>query len=505
MSDRGLTPATPFEPAPPAGRSSPEIPLGLVIGLVVLMVVGLGLAGYVLANQGQDEQSGPSYPKAWDPRIAPYVKVVEQQRGLTFLHPVAVRFLTEKAFKKTVTSDELDLDKEQRAQIDQATGFLRALGLLHGDVDLFDAFNSTAESGILAYYSFEDQRITIRGTTLSPSARATLVHELTHALQDQHFAVGERKAKLEKASRKGSKDRPTTTESTVYDAIVEGDAERVATLYKASLPPKERKAIEAGQQEENTQGAAELAQVPKVILTMFSSPYVLGESMVEAVATEGGNSAVDRLFRDTPTHEASLLDPFQVLADDLGAAKVAVPAVREGEKKLESGELGTLTWYFMLAERIPLPGALSIADGWGGDAYVDFTRAGVTCVRIAYRGDTAQDTDLMLSGLRRWVAAAPGSPASVTVSGDQLDFESCDPGAAVNAGKDVSENALALAVSRTNIGIGLIKAKVPETVARCLADKLVRTYSIPQLSNPKFGAGDPAVQARIRQLALACR
>lgn len=497
MTDPGVSPAAP----PLQADQSSDIPLWLIFTLVGVMLAGAGLAAFVLLDKKEGGAASPSYPAAWDPRIAPYVKVVEKQRGLRFIHPVAVRFLAEKDFKETITAELKDLDKEQRAQIDQATGFLRALGLLRGDVDLFAAISTTNESGTLAYYSFDDQRITIRGTSLSPSARATLVHELTHALQDQHFAVGERKKKLEQ----DSKDKAGTTESTVYDAIVEGDAERVATLYKASLTAKQRKAVEAGQQDENSQGARELAKIPKVILTMFSSPYVLGQSMVQAVATEGGNTAVDELFRDTPTHEASLFDPFQVLAGDLGATKVAVPEVRDGEKKLEAGEFGVLTWYFMLAERLPLLDALTIADGWGGDAYVDFTRDDATCARIAYRGDTTRDTNEMLAGLRRWIAAAPGAPATVTRAGDQLLFESCDPGASAKVGKDASENALALAASRTNIGIGLLTAKVPEKMSRCLADKLVREYSIPQLSDPKFGATDPAVQARIRQLAAACR
>lgn len=502
MGDPGLSTAASYPPAPGTAGPRPDIPLWVVLGLVLVMVAGGGLVAWVLLRgDGAKGDAAPSYPDTWDPRVAPYVTVVEKQRGLTFVHPVTVRFLAEKDFKKTVSTDEDDLDKEQRAQIDQATGFLRALGLLGGDIDLFAALNTTSESGTLAYYSFDDQRITIRGTSLGPAARATLVHELTHALQDQHFAIGKRKEKLEK----DSKDKSGTTESTVYDAIIEGDAERVATLYKESLTPKQRKAIEAGEDDESSQGAEELAKVPKVILTMFSSPYVLGQSMVQAVATGGGNAAVDALFRDTPTHEASLFDPFQVLAGDLEATKVAVPAVHDGEKKLESGEFGLLTWYFMLAERLPLLDALTIADGWGGDAYVDFTRDGVTCARIAYRGDTDRDTARMLTGLRQWIAAAPGAPATVTRSGEELLFESCDPGASARVGKDASVNAMALAASRTNLGISLMLARVPEKAARCLADKLVREYSIPQLSNPKFGADDPVVQGRIRQLAASCR
>ena len=67
------------------------------------------------------------------------------------------------------------------------TSLLRALGLVTGKVDLLGATNEANGAGTLAYYSFEDKQITIRGQRLTPAVRSTLVHELTHALQDQHF------------------------------------------------------------------------------------------------------------------------------------------------------------------------------------------------------------------------------------------------------------------------------------------------------------------------------
>ncbi len=501
MTDSGY-PSVPSYVPPPVEEPGPEIPTWVILVAVGVALIGGAVLALALLTGGDEEEKKIAYPAAWDSRVAPLVKVVENKRGLTFLHPVTVRFLPDAAFEKTVTADEKDLDKEERAQIDQAAGFLRALGLLKGDVDLFAAFNQTQTSGTLAYYAFADERITIRGDRLTPAIRATLVHELTHALQDQHFQIGNRMAALAKESEE---DTAATTEGTVFDAIIEGDAERVAGLYTASLNAKQRKALDAGRSAENNKGTDALKGVPKVILTIFSSPYTLGESMVQTVAASGGNKAVDELFRDTPTHEASLFDPFQVLAGRLGAKKVDVPEVTDGEKKHDSGEFGVLTWYFMLAERIPLLEALAVADGWGGDAYVDFERDGLQCARVAYVGDSARDTTAMLGALRRWIAAAPGAPAKVSRTGARLLFESCDPGTSARVGKDVSGEAMALAASRTNIAIALLRAGAPEKAARCVADRLIQAFTIQQLSDPKFGAGDPAVRQKIFQLASACR
>jgi hypothetical protein len=242
-----------------------------------------------------------------------------------------------------------------------------------------------------------------------------------------------------------------------------------------------------------------------VVLTMISSPYTLGEAMMQAVAADGGNAAVDALFRDAPTHDAALLDPFDVLSGDTGAIHVAVPDLADGEKKFDSGEFGDLTWYFMLAERLPLRDALAAADGWGGDAYVAFERGGSSCARVAYAGDTARDTRQMLAALRRWVAAAPGSPAKVSLDGTHVRFESCDPGTSARVGHDASVQALQLVATRTYLGVSLLRAGAPRNLAHCLSGRLVDAYPLSSLTNPAFGAGDPAVKARIQQLAAGCR
>ena len=167
------------------------------------------------------------HPAAWDARIQPYVKIAEKQRGLEFLHPVEVRFLPPAKFEKTVTTDEKELDKDEREEIEQFTGLMRALGLLSGDVDLFKAVNDLSGGGTLAYYSFDDERITIRGEQLTPAMRSTLVHELTHVLQDQHFKVGARMS----GCREEAEGRAVHLGVLHARGILEGDAERVEHLY----------------------------------------------------------------------------------------------------------------------------------------------------------------------------------------------------------------------------------------------------------------------------------
>jgi hypothetical protein len=469
-----------------------------VVFVAIAVMISLAVtAGLMLVG---NDPASPTYPKHWDARVEPYAKMAEKQRGLPFKHPVSVRFLSAVEFEKTVTADRKKLNADDRTELRHFAGLLRAFGLMTGNVDLFAAFNTFSVGGTLAYYSFEDKTITIRGSKLTAASRATLVHELTHALQDQYFDIGDRMERLRKDSGAGW----STAEYAVLDAIIEGDAERVAGRYRGSLSAKKRRALDAGQKGEFTRANQKLKRVPKVVVTMMTSPYVLGEGLVQAVAASGGNTEVDDLFRHPPTHETSLLDPFEVLAGHTSADKVDVPGVRAGEEKFDSGELGVLTWYLMLAERLPLRDALAAADGWGGDAYVAFERHGESCVRTTYRGRTKVAGKHMFSALRRW-GAAPGSPAEVRRTGATVSFESCDPGTAANVGKDASKDAVGLVATRTNLGVALLRSGAPEASAHCLSGRLVRAFSVKQLTDPTFGANDPAVRTRIQQLAAGCR
>ncbi len=478
----------------PTQKPSSDIPIWVLLVAILVMLALAAATAFVLLRDPNKRE----YPARWDSRVAPYVQVAQRERGLFFMHPVEVRFLSPAEFEKSIAADKNELSPEDRTEIEQFTGLMRAFGLLAGDVDLFDAVNDFSTGGTLAYYSFEDERITVRGEKLTPAMRGTLVHELTHVLQDQHFKVGDRMEKL----RKADKDEGTSR-ATMLNAVVEGDAERVETLYRDSLKPGKRKALDAASTRESRVARKKLKQVPKVIMTMMTSPYTLGAGLVQTVATNGGNTKVDKLFRDLPENESALLDPFQ--ASSGKTAEVDVPKLEGGEKKFDSGEFGALAWYLMLSERLPLRDALTTVDGWGGDSYVGFERKGNYCARLAYKGDTPQDTKRMLSALRRWGAAAPSSPTKVSRAGNVVSFETCDPGKTAKVGKDASVDAVNLVLTRTSIGVGMMRLDVPKRMARCVAGGLVKTYPVAQLVDPKFGANDPAVQAKIGALAADCR
>ncbi|NHA01827.1 hypothetical protein G5V59_25040 [Nocardioides sp. W3-2-3] len=164
-----MTELPPPPPAPPHRRSRRR---PIALGIVALLVVGAATAAGVWWLQ-----RGPDYPDQWDAKVKPYVDYVEKERGLKFEHPVYVDFLTDAEFDKQVTSTDGDLDENDREEVRRFEGMLRALGLLPAGVDLLDAVNELSRGSVIGLYDDEDERIRMRGTTLTPPVRSTLVHE----------------------------------------------------------------------------------------------------------------------------------------------------------------------------------------------------------------------------------------------------------------------------------------------------------------------------------------
>ena len=452
-----------------------------IVVLALVVATAAAVAGVLVLGRDPGPQ-GPPHPSKWDARVQTYVDFVVKKRGLEFKHPVYVDFLPAKEFKKQITADRDELSDDDEKELEQFTGMFRALGLIEGDVDLFDTVNELQGTGTIGFYSYDDERIRVRGTELTPYVQNVLVHELTHALQDQNFDLGKRFEELDKGD-----DANSSAASQGFDALVEGDARRIEEKWRASLTDADRAALD----KEKAAGAKGFENrskgIPDVLVTMMAAPYDLGEALLAVAVQQGGDGEVDNLFRSPPRTEEQQLDPWTLVADHQGLLTVPEPNLPDGAKSFDDGPFGALTWLMVLSARLPTQQALTAVDGWGGDSYTAYDRDGVSCVTVNHRADTPEDLAQMQRALQAWADEGPKASVSVTREDATLVFVSCDPGkdaAKVASGK--SMDAVALALSRTYLSLELVKGGMEVEVARCGADRLVREFTLAQLNNPKL-------------------
>jgi hypothetical protein len=449
--------------------------LGLTVSLVVLLVAAGTSAGVSATSAGAKTTSTTTTtapkptlaptPKQWDPRIAPIAHEVEKLRKLEFEHPVAVEFLSEAAFEKKVSVDKGKLSASDKRNAERSQSQLRAVGLIGPDVDLLDATSSLQQSGVLAYYEDATKSITVKGKNVDDIAtRVTLAHELTHALQDQHFDL----TKVQRAAEK-------THSGKVVRTVIEGDAVRIQNDYVGSLSKADQAAYasESAQQGSDARTEQNDAGVPESLSVLFEAPYDLGPIMLDAVLTDRKEAGINELFRDPPTSDSAYLTPSTLL-DHSKFSTVAPPKLRAGEKRNGPPDsFGAFALYQVLASRIDPATALAAADGWGGDAMITFTKDGTTCLRSNFVGRDRDKTTAIGAALSQWATQMPEGSAEVQ-QGARVVLTVCDPGTAGTEAPNRALAALVLAATRDGLFLEVLKQGAAVPVATCTADTLVR-------------------------------
>jgi hypothetical protein len=235
---------------------------------------------------------------------------------------------------------------------------------------------------------------------VTPFVRTVLVHELTHALDDQHFGL--------------DPDFADDDAALAYDALAEGDAVTVEERYVDSLPPDERRA--ARDEEDALFGGDDDGDL---LTELDDFPYVEGPRLVAALLSAGGQARLDAAFQSPPSGSAEVLHPDRYLA--ARKREPVSPPAADGPV-VEEATLGELMLRLVLEESLSLREAERAGAGWAGDRYVVWRSGRRTCVRVVVALDSPAEAAELTSALRAWAADHRG--ATVT-NGPAPGFSRC--------------------------------------------------------------------------------
>ena len=231
--------------------------------------------------------------------------------------------------------------------------------------------------------------------------QGTLVHELTHAVQDQHFDL----AKL-------TADDPLSDADAARKALVEGDATLIMMADAGGIRPQDFPVIAVAFRtmlEDPTQflalapgvpGAADLAAAPAWIRDTLLFSYLQGAAFCASVLERGGQRLLDQAFRTDPPRSTEQIlhpekwhtqrdDPVVITWPDLTAELPGYP-------KAADGQLGELGIRILLQESLHDSGRVAAAAaGWGGDRFAVYRRPGSESPLLAWitEWDAEQDAD----------------------------------------------------------------------------------------------------------------
>jgi hypothetical protein len=298
---------------------------------------------------------------------------VEEARGLKFLEEVKPTVLLEPEFQEELEKRAADPTDAARTE-----ALLTVVGLLPAGTEVTEL--QTDSDREFGFYDPATKELVTRND-LTPFARKVLVHELTHALDDQHFGI--------------DRDIGGDQAAAAFGALVEGSAIRVERLFVASLPGEEQDDIAA--REEQIGGAT---GPPSAAEQILGFPYLFGPSFVQALV-DGGPDRLNRAFSAPPTSSEQVLDPARYLSGD--APQIVARPPTEGAVT-DEGEFGPLLLRLMLESRLDPAVAKEAAAGWDGDRYATWRSPdGRTCVRARFVMDTAEDSRQLQAALAAWV------------------------------------------------------------------------------------------------------
>ncbi|MEM9873817.1 MAG: hypothetical protein AAF928_02920 [Myxococcota bacterium] len=286
--------------------------------------------------------------------FAETLRRVARSRGLDVLQPVAARRVSRRDALRHVRAKAA---RDVPPEVMLAQGeLLRSLGVVPRNYDYLAGVYALLADNLAGFYDQDEDALFLVDDLRGASVHETIVHELVHALQDQHFDLN-RMLRF----RAGQSDRTAAAH-----ALCEGDA-TAATMSVVAGSAVRLSADEL--QGMMLHSVAERSSAPpEVLQRSLVMPYIDGLRFVQALYERGGWPEVDAAYRRLPRSTEQLLHLEKYDENELPET-VRPPPVPDGFVVIDRDTLGEQALRILLDQWSP-GRAPEAASGWRGDQYV---------------------------------------------------------------------------------------------------------------------------------------
>jgi hypothetical protein len=328
---------------------------------------------------------------------------VESVRGLKFETEVPVEAVTPSEMAERLRASLKH--SLPRRYLDRTTQAWQTIGAIPPGTDIRTALSRFLTGRVVGFYQPRSGQLVYEGSSdPTPIQRVILAHELTHAIDDQHFD-------LTRVNAIQNRCHDDAGEAAV--ATIEGNAQ----FFAFEVARRYLSLTDLG----GLLGAPtpSIEGVPPFIVSMEVFPYVAGLEFITAVHQRGGTAAVNDALRHLPTSTEQIIHPDRYPNDQPQAVNVPDLGPRLGKdwRDLDVEEIGEEFLSDLLALRRDRAEAASEAAGWDGGIERSWTDGDHTAVVLSTVWDSARDASEYATGMRAWIAAGPGQSASVEETG----------------------------------------------------------------------------------------
>jgi hypothetical protein len=291
------------------------------------------------------------------------LSIAENIRGLKIKKAVECRSSNREEVKGFVLK-ELQ-DKKNQDMLYYSDILYKSLGALPEDYNLTNGITELYTSQIGGYYDPKTKRYVLAEWIPEIMQMGIAIHELTHALQDQHYNL----------TTYLDKPNITIDERLARQALVEGDATLV--MYDATKQASGQLQISQQESVEQEMFSTVLSlglinTVPEVLKTELVFPYVSGLRFAHYLLKKGGYKAIDKAFKNPPksTEEVLHLEKY-----GSGKQEFSIPKTQEMVSQKDNIVYTDTVGEFFIANLLgssttDKEKATQAAAGWGGDKIV---------------------------------------------------------------------------------------------------------------------------------------
>jgi tetratricopeptide (TPR) repeat protein len=290
-----------------------------------------------------------------------YQKKLENYRELSFLHPLAVEFLDPPAFVQEFLNS---WHQEPFQHLADQILYEQSGALSPNFQEIKSKFMKEETAG---FYDIARKKLSVLNTQNQlEKQKSVLLHEMTHALADQHFDLQTLQRSL-----------TNEDELLAFRSLLEGEAlflmhietnegklkETAQALYSSHLLLQEQPI------EEDSPHASD--RVREQILF----PYTHGLRFVCALFQKHGWQGINQAYRSLPQSSEHILHPEKYLAQERPltfAFPQALPLVPTEWTLTQQEVYGEWKIQLLLRSRLDEESSIQAAQGWNGDRYFLF-------------------------------------------------------------------------------------------------------------------------------------
>jgi hypothetical protein len=389
--------------------------------LLVLLVLACLSAG-TLATRSHAQSAGARTAQnaAIIATTDAVLKETSELRELPILQAVKSGAQSRSEIERMIIKN-LDTDTTP-AELHAAEVLLHIFGLAPKDFAYRPFLIKLLTEQVAGYYDPKAQQFYLADWIELEGQKPVMAHELTHALQDQHFNL----KRFEKWP-KGDSDAELAAH-----ALIEGDATLAMTLYLAKHPTVALAFIRSVQSQQIS--SEQFKRAPRVLRESLMFPYEQGSIWATQIYRKGGWEMVSQAYGKLPLSSEQILHPEKYFAYE-APLKVTVPDLKAQLgpkwKLIDTDVNGEWGCYLILDEYLNSAAeSKRAAAGWGGDQFALYEAAGSGDVFVAQftTWDTAADAreffDAYLKRTwKRYVDAKETETISTTERGERHEWK----------------------------------------------------------------------------------